>query len=172
MVGRTTFIFVALTLNRSFRSSQLVTDFLVAAEHARVVLDEIGIQADTCFCGAGALRMTEVQHTKQTPYNLVLMDRYVPEMDGLEAAAAIRALNRTDAKSIPMIVLTANAFGEDVQRSLQAGMNAHLSKPEYPDHFYQTLGELVYECEKGRKQQGAEMIEKRNILNCHIVSFP
>lgn len=53
----------------------------------------------------------------------------MPVMDGLEATAAIRALNRTDATTVPIIVLTANAFDEDVQRSLQAGMSAHLSKP-------------------------------------------
>jgi CheY-like chemotaxis protein len=68
-------------------------------------------------------------------------------MDGLEAAASIRAMDRSDAKNIPIIALTANAFDEDVQRSLQAGMNAHLSKPVEPDHLYQTLGELIYEAE-------------------------
>ncbi|MBR3318004.1 MAG: response regulator [Atopobiaceae bacterium] len=71
----------------------------------------------------------------------------MPEMDGLEATEAIRALNRPDAKTIPIIALTANAFDEDVQRSLQAGMNAHLSKPVDLDHLFQTLGELIYEAE-------------------------
>ena len=76
------------------------------------------------------------------------MDIRMPEMDGLEAAAAIRALDRPDAKKIPIIALTANAFDEDVQRSLQVGMNAHLSKPVEADHLYQILGELIYEAEK------------------------
>ena len=80
-------------------------------------------------------------------YDAILMDIRMPEMDGLEAAAAIRALNRADAKKIPIIALTANAFDEDVQRSLQAGMNAHLTKPVEPDHLYQTLGELIWERE-------------------------
>jgi CheY-like chemotaxis protein len=62
------------------------------------------------------------------------MDVRMPEMDGL-AAAAIRALDHPDAKKIPIIALTANAFDEDVQRSLQAGMNAHLSKPVEPEHL-------------------------------------
>ena len=75
------------------------------------------------------------------------MDIRMPVMDGLEAAEAIRKLERADAKSIPIIALTANAFDEDVQRSLQAGMNAHLSKPVEPDHLYQILGELIYEAE-------------------------
>ena len=80
-------------------------------------------------------------------YSAILMDVRMPEMDGLEAAAAIRALDRPDAAVIPIIALTANAFDEDVQRSLQAGMNAHLSKPVESDLLYQTLEELIYEAE-------------------------
>jgi CheY-like chemotaxis protein len=75
------------------------------------------------------------------------MDIRMPVMDGLEAAAAIRALNRPDAKKIPIIALTANAFDEDVQRSLQAGMNAHLTKPVDADHLFLTLEELIWETE-------------------------
>jgi CheY-like chemotaxis protein len=78
-------------------------------------------------------------------YDAILMDVRMPEMDGLEAAAAIRALDRPDAKTIPIIALTANAFDEDVQRSLQAGMDAHLSKPVDPERLYQTLEELIWE---------------------------
>ena len=81
-------------------------------------------------------------------YDAVLMDVRMPEMDGLEATAAIRALDRPDAKTIPVIALTANAFDEDVQRSLQVGMNAHLSKPVEPDRLYQTLEELIYEADQ------------------------
>lgn len=76
-------------------------------------------------------------------YDAVLMDVRMPEMDELEAAASIRALDRPDAKNIPIIALTANAFDEDVQRSLQVGMNAHLSKPVEPDNLYRTLEELI-----------------------------
>ena len=76
------------------------------------------------------------------------MDVRMPEMDGLEATRAIRALDRPDAQTIPIIALTANAFDEDVQRSLQAGMNAHLSKPVDPEHLYQTLEELIWEAQE------------------------
>jgi CheY-like chemotaxis protein len=80
-------------------------------------------------------------------YDAILMDVRMPEMDGLEATSAIRSLSRPDAKTIPIIALTANAFDEDVQRSLQAGMNAHLSKPVEPERLYQTLEELISERE-------------------------
>ena len=78
-------------------------------------------------------------------YDAILMDVRMPEMDGLEATTVIRALNRPDAKTVPIIAMTANAFDEDVQRSLQVGMNAHLSKPVEPERLYQTLEELIWE---------------------------
>ena len=69
----------------------------------------------------------------------------MPEMDGLEATRAIRSLDRADAKSIPILALTANAFDEDVQRSMQAGLNAHLSKPVQPETLFETLETLIRE---------------------------
>jgi CheY-like chemotaxis protein len=75
----------------------------------------------------------------------------MPVMDGLEATAAIRRLDRADAKAVPIIAMTANAFDEDVQLSLQAGMNAHLSKPVEPERLYQTLEELIWEADRKTK---------------------
>ncbi len=76
-------------------------------------------------------------------FDAILMDMRMPEMDGLEATKQIRALDRRDAGKIPIIALTANAFDEDVQRSLQAGLNAHLSKPVEPDALFDTLKSLL-----------------------------
>ena len=78
-------------------------------------------------------------------YDAVLMDIRMPLMDGLEATELIRASGRGDSKTVPIIALTANAFDEDVQRSLQAGMNAHLSEPIEPERLYQNLSELIRE---------------------------
>ena len=85
-------------------------------------------------------------------YDAILMDVRMPEMDGLEATAAIRTLDRPDAKMMPIIALTANAFDEDVQRSLQMGMNAHLSKAVDPEHLYQTLEELIWEYDMNKDE--------------------
>lgn len=76
-------------------------------------------------------------------YDAILMDMRMPEMDGLSASKAIRGMSREDAESIPIIALTANAFDEDVQQSLQAGLNAHLSKPVEPGNLFETLEKLI-----------------------------
>jgi CheY-like chemotaxis protein len=76
-------------------------------------------------------------------YDAILMDVRMPVMDGLEATRTIRSLSRPDAKSVPIIAMTANAFDEDVRQSLQAGMNAHLSKPVEPERLYDTLSRMI-----------------------------
>ena len=76
-------------------------------------------------------------------FDAILMDLRMPVMDGLEAARAIRALPRSDAGTVPIIALTANAFEEDVRKSLEAGMNAHLPKPVDTDRLFETLRQLL-----------------------------
>ena len=76
-------------------------------------------------------------------YDCILMDVRMPVMDGLSATRAIRSLDRPDAKTIPIIAMTANVFDEDVKHSLQSGMNAHLSKPIEPDRMYETMSKLI-----------------------------
>ena len=96
---------------------------------------------DVAENGKIAVEMFERSETGY--YDAILMDMRMPEMDGLEATRRIRAMDREDGKTIPIIALTANAFDEDVQRSLQAGLNAHLSKPVEPDTLYNTLKSLI-----------------------------
>lgn len=91
----------------------------------------------------GKLVVEMFRQSPQNFYDAILMDVRMPEMDGLEATAAIRALERPDAKTVPIIAMTANAFDEDVQRFLQVGMNAHLSKPVEPELLYRTLEEFI-----------------------------
>ena len=119
----------------------LAEDAAVNAEIMEMILQTKGILAET----AGSGRTAVEKFAASTPgyYDAVLMDVRMPEMDGLAAAAAIRAMDREDAKTIPIIALTANAFDEDVRRSLQAGMNAHLSKPVQPEVLFETLERLI-----------------------------
>ena len=123
----------------------VVEDIEMNAEIIMDVLEMEAVESDHAENGKIAVEMFE--KSEPGTYSAILMDIRMPVMDGLEATVAIRALDRKDSKKIPIIALTANAFDEDVQRSLQAGMNAHLSKPVEPDHLYQTLGELIYEAE-------------------------
>ena len=77
--------------------------------------------------------------------DVILMDVVMPEMNGYEATKAIRAMNdRPDGKNIPIIAMTANSFAEDVQASLDAGMNAHLSKPIVIDEVIKTILRYVH----------------------------
>ena len=119
----------------------LAEDVTVNAEIMMMVLSMREIQVDHAENGRIAVEMFE-EH-EEGYYDAVLMDMRMPEMDGLEATRRIRAMNRSDAKSIPIIALTANAFDEDVQHSMQAGLNAHLSKPVEPDILFETLEGLL-----------------------------
>ncbi|MBR6274416.1 MAG: response regulator, partial [Lachnospiraceae bacterium] len=91
----------------------------------------------------GKVALEKFESSTEKYYDAILMDMRMPEMDGLEATRRIRSLKRDDAKSVPIIALTANAFDEDVQRSLQAGLNAHLSKPVQPETLFKTLKGLI-----------------------------
>ncbi len=119
----------------------LAEDMQVNAEIIVMVLQMREIEAELAENGRIAVEMFS-EHPEGY-YDAILMDMRMPEMDGLEATRKIRALDRADAKKIPIIALTANAFDEDVQRSLQAGLNAHLSKPIQPDALFGTLEELI-----------------------------
>ena len=119
----------------------LAEDVFINAEIMKELLSIRGMKVDHAENGRIAVDLFE--KSDENFYDAVLMDIRMPEMDGLEAAASIRKLDRRDAKQIPIIAMTANAFDEDVQRSLQVGMNAHLSKPVEPELLYKTLEELV-----------------------------
>jgi CheY-like chemotaxis protein len=75
--------------------------------------------------------------------DLILMDIRMPVMDGIEAARAIRSLKRSDAGTVPIIAMSANAFTEDVEKSKRAGMNEHLSKPVNKDELYKVMSKYI-----------------------------
>ena len=119
----------------------LAEDVEINAEIMVMVLETREMEVDLAKNGKIAVEMFESH--PEGYYDAILMDMRMPEMDGLTATRAIRAMNRVDSKEIPIIALTANAFDEDVQRSMQAGLNAHLSKPVEPDSLYETLESLI-----------------------------
>ena len=115
----------------------LAEDVEVNADIIKMILQTRGIETD--LAPNGKIALEKFSASKPGDYFAVLMDMRMPEMDGLTATRHIRALNREDAKNIPIIALTANAFDEDVQRSLQSGLNAHLTKPIKPELLFETL---------------------------------
>ncbi|MBR4748824.1 MAG: response regulator [Abditibacteriota bacterium] len=129
----------------SGRRILLAEDVLINAEIVAELMEIKDASIDHAENGAEAVKM--FAESEPGYYDAILMDVLMPEMTGLQAAAAIRKLPREDARAIPIIAMTANAFDEDVQSSLQAGMNAHLSKPVAPERLYETLEELIWERE-------------------------
>ena len=130
------------TADLKHRRVLLAEDVAVNAEIMVMVLSMREIQVD--HAENGRIAVEKFQEHEAGYYDAVLMDMRMPEMDGLEATRRIRAMDRADAKTIPIIALTANAFDEDVQRSMQAGLNAHLSKPVEPDVLFKTLEGLLH----------------------------
>lgn len=105
------------------------------------VLDDMGFTVDKTTNGQEAVDAFE-----QSPvgrYDIVLMDVMMPVMDGLTAAHRIRSLGRADAADVPIVATSANAFAEDVKRSLASGMNAHVSKPIDPEKLAKVLSKMM-----------------------------
>ncbi len=105
----------------------LVEDNEINMEIAMEILGTAGLMLETSENGKAGLDM--FSRSPEGWYSIIFMDIQMPVMNGYEAAAAIRALPREDAKSIPIVAMTANAFSEDVQDALSAGMNEHIAKP-------------------------------------------
>ena len=119
----------------------LAEDMEINAEIISMLLESRDMEVD--LAQNGKIAVDKFGAHEPGYYDAVLMDMRMPEMDGLEATRRIRAMDREDARCIPIIALTANAFDEDVQRSLQAGLNAHLSKPVQPEVLFETLESLI-----------------------------
>ena len=129
------------TCDLTGRRVLLAEDMEVNSEIMMMILSMRDIECDLAENGKIAVDMFKDHEAGY--YDAILMDMRMPVMDGLEASRLIRSLDRSDAKKIPIVALTANAFDEDVQRSMQAGLNAHLSKPVEPEILFKTLESLI-----------------------------
>lgn len=119
----------------------IVDDIEENAEIVSDLLEIAGAESDCAENGQIAVELFE--HSRVDEYDAILMDLRMPVMDGLEATRKIRALDRPDAKRVPIIALSANAYDSDIQNSLKAGMNSHLAKPADSDLLYTELSRWI-----------------------------
>jgi len=125
----------------------LCEDHPLNQEIARTILQEKGVIVDIADNGARG-----VDHFSRSAiryYDAILMDIRMPVMDGCQAARAIRSLDRPDAKDVPIVAMTADAFSESVQAARQAGMDGYVTKPVEPARLYQALTAAIQSRQEG-----------------------
>lgn len=128
----------------------LVDDIEINRMIVKSMLEATGAEIQEGVDGSDACE--QFAESPENTYDAILMDIQMPKMDGHEASRRIRSLPRQDAKTVPIIALTANAFKEDMDKAISSGMNAHLAKPIDPD----TLLQLLYQYLMGGTEKGAE----------------
>ena len=119
----------------------LVEDNELNMEIAETLLSEHGAEVTEAWNGKEAVEIFKASgpHT----FDIIVMDIMMPELNGHEAAAMIRSMERLDAQTVPIIAMSANSFKDDIQRSMDAGMNGHISKPVDPAHLCAALNEYI-----------------------------
>lgn len=127
----------------------LVEDNELNMEIAEFLLSKNGAQITQAWNGQEAVDAFAA--SDYGFYDIIFMDIMMPIMNGLEAAQAIRALDRPDAKTVLISAMSANAFSDDVQRSLDAGMDAHISKPVDEKKLLAVTAKLMNKREKNRE---------------------
>ena len=118
----------------------LVEDNLLNQEIAQAILQDAGFTVDTA--NDGDVAVERLQDSKQGEFDLVLMDIQMPKMDGYAATRQIRTLP-SDVANVPIVAMTANAFEEDKQKAIRAGMNAHIAKPIDAGRLMETLAHIL-----------------------------
>lgn len=119
----------------------LCEDHPINAQIAKTLLEKQGMSVDVADNGRIGVDMFEQSQVGE--YAAVLMDVRMPVMNGLDATRAIRALPRADAREVPIVAMTANAFAEDVAEALDAGMDRHTAKPVDPQRLFEVLADVI-----------------------------
>ena len=119
----------------------LVEDNEINQEIAQEILGAVGLDIDTV--GDGTEAVDRIKNVEAGTYEVILMDIQMPIMDGYEATRRIRALEDPERSSVPIVAMTANAFEEDRQKAMEAGMNAHVAKPIDIEKLMETLKDIL-----------------------------
>ncbi len=118
----------------------IVEDNELNAEIAQCLLEDFGFEVEWVPDGIDAV--DKIKNTEPGRYDVILMDILMPVMNGLDATRAIRGMERADCRTIPIIAMSANAFDDDLKKSVECGMNGYLSKPVDVDKLYLTLKDV------------------------------
>jgi len=119
----------------------LCEDHPLNIEIGRTLLEDAGMIVNVAE--DGQLGLDAFLQAREGFYDVVIMDIRMPVMDGYEAARKIRSLCRSDAGTVPIIAMTADAFNDDVEKCFEAGMNGHIAKPIDPEVMYKTIAEMI-----------------------------
>ncbi|MBQ7613740.1 MAG: response regulator [Butyrivibrio sp.] len=140
----------------------IVDDDITACEHAKMILRRIGIESEFVLCGADALEMFGNMPDHKPPFNLLLVDWKMPQMDGLELTRRIRAITKKDDVAI---ILTTYNWYEIMEDAIDAGVDGFLSKPMFAGNIKEELGKILIERTPDlRKSQRAEALGGKRIL--------
>ncbi len=119
----------------------VVEDNEINAEIAQCLLEERNFKVDCVYDGAQAVE--RIRTSEPGTYDVILMDILMPVMNGLEATRRIRGMEREDCHTIPIVAMSANAFDDDLKKSVECGMDGHLSKPVEVEKLYRMLHEVL-----------------------------
>ena len=97
--------------------------------------------------------LEKISQSPENYFDLIFMDIQLPGMDGYSAARTIRCMDREDALTIPIIAMTANAFSQDIEKSMSCGMNAHIAKPIDIEELFQKMYHWLYNIEEEREKE-------------------
>ena len=130
-----------VTVDFTGRRVLLVEDNELNTEIARTLLEMEGFVVETALNGQEAV--DDFAAHDPGYYDVILMDIQMPVMDGLEATRQIRKLERPDARTVPIVAMTANAFDEDMKKSIESGMNGHVAKPVDIETLLGVIGKII-----------------------------
>ena len=119
----------------------LAEDNELNMEIAQFLLNNAGAEVTKAVNGREAVEL--FQKSEIGAFDVILMDIMMPQMDGYQATRAIRAMDRPDAATVPIIAMTANAFADDRQKAQEAGMNEHVTKPLESGLLLRTIKEQI-----------------------------
>ena len=139
--------------------------FLAAEDNeinAEILLEILLSEGANCeICENGQIALERFKASQEGEFDAILMDVQMPVMNGYDATKLIRALPREDAKEIPIIAMTANAFAEDEKDALNAGMNVHLAKPVDVELLKKVINQYICKETAGTNKEKKEVYEKK-----------